>query len=123
MSQYKDHEIRKALRYLNDLGVVDWKGERIMKDKMIKLQSKDFITFVKDLERKIKSGTGKERLSLGEIKDIIRLSESECFEEPEEEKPVKLPKVKEQDDEWVKIRYSEDLILNVKKSRLKKLLE
>lgn len=125
MSQYKDKEIRKALRYLSDLGVVDWQGKRILKDKMIKLQSKDFVTFVKDLERKTKSGTGKERLSLAEIKDIIRLSEQECEPEPREEKQEKtVPEPKKADDEdWVSINYSDDLILNVKKSRLKKLLE
>ena len=122
-----ESKIRKAVKYLSDLGVLSWEGKRLLNDKMVRVEKKDFATFVRDIEAKMKKSKGKNRLNLKEIQDVFQQAE-------EETEPIQVPKkeekehkvkvnVEEEEDEWVEIKYSKDVIIKTKKSKVKKLLE
>ena len=112
-------KIRKAVKYLNDLGVLDWDGKKLTNSKMVRLEQKDYATFVKDLEEKMKKKSGKNRLNLKEISDLF--DKADKGEQPKQVKQTKTVETK--DEQWVEIEYSQDVIMKVKKSKLKKLLE
>ena len=109
-------KVKKAVKYLNDLGVLSWEGKRLSNDKIIRVEEKDYSSFVKELEQKMKKSTGKERLNLKELKDIF--TKADEGDQPKQEKTVQT-----KDEQWVEIEYSQDVIMKVKKSKLKKLLE
>lgn len=113
-----ERKIRTAVKYLSDLGVLDWEGKKLTNSKMVKLQKKDYATFISELEDKMKKKSGKERLNLKEISDIFDKADKG---EPEPQKQEKTEKTS--DDQWVEIEYSKDVIIRTKKSKLKKLLE
>lgn len=116
-----ESKVRKAVKYLNDLGVLSWGGKRLSKDKMVKMESKDYATFVNELEDRLKKASGKNRLNLKDLQDVFLQADH-----PEIKESVKVPQPeedREQDDSWVEIPYSKDVFLRVKKTKLKKLLE
>jgi len=114
-------KIKVAVKYLADLGVLSWSGKRLTKDKMVRMEKKDYATFVRELEENLKKKTGKERLNLKDIQDVFTMAD---VGEPEKSVKVSAQKEdKEQKDDWVEIEYAKDVFLRVKKTRLKKLLD
>ena len=113
-------KIRKAIKYLQDLGVLTWEGKKLTEGKMVKVQQKDYSTFIKELEGKMKVAKGKDRLNLSEIQEIFKQADTGNHSETRAEPKVEQEPEKE---DWVEIPYSKDVFIRCKKSKLKRLLE
>lgn len=96
-------EVIKGLQYLNAIGLADWRGLYLTdkKNKTVTYTEKgDLIKFIQELEVKIAEMEGKKVPTKIEI--------------PEDEK--------ECNDQWVEVQYNPDVILRIRKSKLKELM-
>lgn len=104
-------EVVNALNVLRKLGLTDWDGVYLKDDKEITVRKDTDMTFsqyVKDLQERYYKKYGE---PLGEVK----------LKEPDVE-PKQEIKPEAQKDDWIEIKYSEDIIIKVKKERIKDLL-
>jgi hypothetical protein len=90
------------LKHLKDLGVISWDGEYLKNEKEIVAEKPDFRTWYAELQKKMKG------------QNIIV---------PEEEPSAGAHRESQESHDWVEIPYSEGVVLKVKKSKLKRLLE
>lgn len=99
-----------ALNVLKQLGLTRWTGEYLTKNKTIYVTEDakpKFTDYIQELNKKYYKKYG-EPLLKG--KEMVLDDE------------VILGKEQPQEDEWIEIQYSKDVIMKVKKSSLKKLL-
>jgi hypothetical protein len=96
--------LSKGLQYLNAIGLADWRGADLTeKNKSIKYKEKgDLASFIKELEGKLGEMEGKKKSKIvvpTDIEDKVEVEEG-----------------------WVEVQYSPDVILKVKRSKIKELM-
>lgn len=104
-------EVVEALKVLKKLGLTDWDGIYLTETKEIEVRqdtNMTFAEFVKDLQKKYKDKYGS---------DLDKDTKKELDIEPEPE-----TKPEPQKDDWIEIKYSDSVVIKVKKERLKELL-
>lgn len=107
ITKFSRDEVIKGLQYLNAIGLADWRGYEIEgKNRTIKYtEQKNFSEYVKELEEKMTKAEGK------------------IFSEKKKPNKVReIEDVKDDEDEWVEVKYNPDVILKIKKSKLKELM-
>ena len=109
-------DVVSALNVLKQLGLTDWDGAYLRGNKEIRVNHDANLTFseyVKELEKKYRAKYGKP------LNKDIKLELEKVGLEPEIKSETKSEPA---EDDWIEIKYSDDVIIKVKKERLKKLL-
>ena len=102
-------DVSYGLHLLKEIGVAGWEGEFLNLESEIEVREKpDWKTFVKNLDEKIskmKNTKKSEPLKevVQELKEEINTQEKMC-------------------EEWIEVKYSDEVIMKIKKSKLKELL-
>lgn len=105
-------KLMPLLRELKSYGLLSWEGKYLAQDKVITSEKPEFREWYDDLQRKLRG----ESTALAK-----KVDDSIVIEKDKKEEKIKIKCKCEVDDseEWVEIQYSEDVILKVKKKKIK----